>query len=242
MLSVECFAAADCVAVGSNGTIVVSSDGGDRWHTVASGVSSSLNAVSCAGSTCWAVGSGVADVSHDGGSSFAAAYIPGTGGTCGSTTNACLNAVALESSLSGYSAGGSSNIFETTNGSDWTNTVHGSAGWFTGLSCGSVGCVAVGVAPSTSAGSILVEVGGTWAAPSSAPAGTAPLAAVDCTPSGCVAVGENGTALMSTNNGGAWKSEAVFVPVALAGVACQASGTCVAVGAGGSIYRAVHAF
>jgi photosystem II stability/assembly factor-like uncharacterized protein len=184
----------------------------------------------------------VAAVSHDAGSSFAAAYIPGTGGTCGSTTNACLNAVVLRSSLSGYSAGGSSDIFETTNGSDWTNQVHGTAGWFTGLSCGSVGCVAVGVAPSTAAGSILVEIAGTWAAPSSEPAGTAPLAAVDCASSSCVAVGENGTALVSTNGGRAWNSEAVPVPVALAGVACQASGSCVALGAGGSIYRAVHLF
>ena len=240
--SVDCFAAADCVAVGSDGVIVVSSDDGARWHTVVSAGSSSLNAVSCAGPTCWAVGDGVADVSHDGGRSFAAASIPGTGGTCGSTTNACLNAVALESSLSGYSAGGSSNIFGTTNGSDWTNLVHGSAGWFTGLSCGTVGCVAVGVAPSTSAGNILVEVGGTWTAPSSEPARTAPLAAVACGPSSCIAVGSNGTALVSTNNGRAWRSDPVSVPVSLAGIACQASGACVAVGAGGSIYRSVHGF
>lgn len=55
--SVSCPSASTCIAVGSIGTILASSDGGASWQSQISGTASDLSGVSCASSSmCVAVG------------------------------------------------------------------------------------------------------------------------------------------------------------------------------------------
>src|SRR2546423_298807 len=56
-------------------------------------------------------------------------------------------------------------------------------------------------------------------------------------PSTCVAVGEGGTILRSTDGGSTWRRQPSATTSELDGVACLSPSTCVAVGLGGTILR-----
>jgi photosystem II stability/assembly factor-like uncharacterized protein len=214
-----------CVAVGSNGTIRTTANGGTLWTTRSSPMAGYLLGVACPSATvCMAVGGGGTIVtSTDGGTTWATATSGGDqlwGVSCPSAT-ACV------------AVGEGGKIVTTANGgTSWTARTSGTGNGLMDVSCPSAtACVAVG-----GDGTILTSAdGGTsWTTQNSGT--TSGFNGVSCaSTSFCVAVAYDATILTSTNGGTLWIQQTNDTPFELWRVSCKSTTVCVAVGGTGTI-------
>ena len=117
-----------CVADGNNGTVIATSNGGVSWSKPTSGVSVTMNAISCPStSMCVATGtSGTIILSTNGGTTW-------TSETSGSSAN--LEGVSCPSTTTCYAVGASSTVLNTTNGAITWTAQTGAAGTLDAVSC-----------------------------------------------------------------------------------------------------------
>jgi Bacterial Ig-like domain (group 3)/Fibronectin type III domain len=153
LAAVACPTSNDCWAVGANGTILTSSDGGKQWEQQSSHTSANLLGIYCLDSSeCIAVGSEVADVTTNGSSwSPKTASIP-----------ANLDAIACVTSSECWAAG-LEYMYESRNfGTTWKQTEHMvTPGQLTGVACPSdSNCWA-----SVNNGNLAQYTGGLWGVP-----------------------------------------------------------------------------
>ncbi len=216
-----------CVAVGQDGAVLTSANGGASWTGRVPGTRDTLSAVSCPSrNLCVAVGEeGAIVTSTDGGRTW-------TSRTSG--TDFDLDGVACPSTSACVAVGGTTVLVSTNGGASWSkaNQPAGTYAALQSVTCtaGSA-CLAVG-----SDGAILASAdgGAQWA---SRPSGTsANLYAVTCpTSTACTAVGEDGTVAISTDGGSTWRNHGAGTAQSLYGVSCPAPGQCLAAGTGGTI-------
>ena len=214
-------------AVGANGTLLSSTDGGATWVSHTSGVGDDLNAVAFAGAqNGWAVGAGgVIVATTNGGADW-------TAQTSGVSTG--LNAVAFAGTQNGWAVGAGGAIVATTNGgATWTAQ---SSGVTTALSAvafiDSQNGWAVGAK-----GVILTTTNGgaDWTAQTSG-VSTALTAVTAVDANTGWAVGAGGVILATTDGGTHWIDRTSAVTSAdLTGVAFATASDGWAVGAGGVI-------
>ncbi|MGH2870896.1 MAG: hypothetical protein ACRDL5_00330 [Solirubrobacteraceae bacterium] len=247
------------VAVGTGGMILRTSNGGTSWTRVSTSPATGLSftAVACqsGGGRCWAVGSGVAAIGSASSPTWTVVSVPGTGGICAGTTDACLNGVALASSDEHWAVGGGGDIFAQFDYrvGGWSPQLNLGAAYFAAIACTQPGvnghghCIAVGDA----AGRLLIyytfDSGSWWTAPSSVNARFPPLAGVAVLAGAGVhgrawAVGAGGAILRTPNGGAAWVRERAPTLQSLDAVTCPNNASaysprlvCVAVGAAGTI-------
>ena len=196
--SVACAGSGRCYAVGDGETVLMTDDGGLRWHTVSSGFGV-LDGVACSGAVqCTAVtSSAVTDLATADGTTWAPTPVP-------------FSALDSLSPLNGIACSGPACLGVGGHGLlAWSDD--GGAEWFPGhtetsadleaAACASPDqCVAVG-----QAGTILSTGGpGSQATSDLSPTAEA-LLGVSCpSPEECVAVGSGGTVLTSSDGGTEW--------------------------------------
>jgi len=223
LLSMSCSTTARCVAVGVNGTIITSNDGGNSWVSRVSGTIRNLNGVYC-GSRCVAVGEyGTILSSSDNGATWSSQP---------SGTTQILNGIYCGSRC--VAVGEYGTILTSGDGGvTWIAQSSGTTQILNGVYCGSR-CVAVG-----EYGTILNSSNGgdSWLAQSSGITRT--LNGVYCG-SRCVAVGEYGTILNASSNGSSWASTTSRSINNLASVSCDGSGNCYSSGANGAILASTN--
>ena len=229
-----------CVAVGASGVILFSTINGANWATATgSGTVASinqLNAVSCSGTTCVAVGNVVSSVgtiiySSNSGQS----WIRSNAGVGNAVPTVNLNSVSCSSSTNCVAVGSSNNIVYSSNsGSTWTAATMIPANSYLGVSCVGSNCVAVG--SRTTQLSISSDSGQTWSAVSTGL--TEALTDVSCTASYCVAVGAStNRVIRSIDNGASWSaiSSTALTSVTPSNVLCTGNTCIVGTSSGASI-------
>jgi photosystem II stability/assembly factor-like uncharacterized protein len=228
---VSCASADHCVAVGDEGTIVESNDGGGHWATRASGTLAKLNGVSCpTAQLCVAVGSGGTILgSSDGGGSWHS-------GPAGPKT---LNAVSCTGSTSCVAVGDGGTVLRSDAGAgNWTPQDSNTKEPLYGVSCpADTTCYAVG-----GRGTVLRTTdGSTWAAqtPSSAIESDGAAASdfvrlnsISCSSAKTCSVGADVEKVLRTTDGGAtWSAGNTANPMrTYFGAACPADNACFFVG------------
>lgn len=128
-----CPSSSVCYAVGTNGKIVATTNGGSTWTGQTSGVTQTLNGIACSSTTtCIIVGNaGTVLGTTNGGSTW-------TAQTSGTTQ--ALDSVACASASVCYAVGESGTILVTTNGgSTWTAQTSGTTQTLYGITCPSTG-------------------------------------------------------------------------------------------------------
>ncbi|TMM07989.1 MAG: hypothetical protein E6G00_13415, partial [Actinobacteria bacterium] len=244
-----------CVAVGSLGAILTSTDGGSSWSARGglgapgsdpfdlppqgapaeipeSSDAHPLDAVSCAGAaTCVAVGElGKVETTSNLSSGG------GTWSAHGSNTANRLTAVSCPSASSTcYAVGDYGTILKSSDsGASWSSQAlkgrfHNA--FLSGISCADAShCVAVGVQGLI----IATNDGKSWASVSSPT--QAYLSAVSCaSASSCLAVGSNGTVLATNNGGSKWSAQTAPSGDDLYAVSCSSSSNCIAAGSDGTV-------
>jgi uncharacterized repeat protein (TIGR01451 family) len=196
-------------AVGYNGTILTTSDGGSNWATQTSGTTNLLDGVSFVDqSHGWAVGkSGTILATNNGGSTWAAEV---------SGTIQSLAGVSFVDPSHGWAVGDSGTILATSDGgATWDAQTSGTTAQLTGVSfVDQSHGVAVG-----GSGTILAtnNSGSTWVAEVSGT--TNPLFGVSFVdPSHGWAVGDGGTILETNDEGLTWTAQTSGTTAALDGV------------------------
>ncbi|MBV9099146.1 MAG: fibronectin type III domain-containing protein [Frankiaceae bacterium] len=250
--AVTCPAVDDCIAVGDRGTIV-------RTGAAFPAPSSSAWTANLRDSSItWSVADGNADASLYGISCASSTDCASVGG--GNTQLATSDAVSAATGPSPWTALSvpkppvlASQANQTTNPGPPPPTDAGAR--LTSVSCPAAGqCLAVGTT-----GWIATLAAGTWTSRLVDPTGqktvptgqtqgvvpTEDLHAVSCAPATalagdtCVAVGDHGAVLTTTDGGATWavtgNGTTPFTTATLDGVACPSAGSCVAVGAGGTV-------
>ena len=182
-------------AVGGNGTIVATTDGGATWNIEASGTTDSLNAVAFSDAQHgWAVGEGGTIVATtDGGAHWSAQD---------SGTSEELQGVAFANAEDGWASGWNGTIVATTDGgSTWTSQTSG-----TTYLLGRAACVApddVWVTSTSPSLFATTDGGSTWSPQSSVATDVINGVAFTDADTGC-AVGNGGTVLLTTDGGSTW--------------------------------------
>jgi photosystem II stability/assembly factor-like uncharacterized protein len=232
--AIACPSTTNCYAVGSEGLIAATSDGGLNWRTDNSPTAAQLSAISCpSAGSCYASvyefnGSTILHTTDYGGT-WTAQYGGGTGQfaytsiSCPSTTTC----VAI-----GY---GGTAAATTTGGAAWsTQLPAGSTNAILGMSCTSASdCYAA------AGNTILVthNGGNTWAANTLGT--TDQLVAISCPAANtCFAVGWPGAIYFTSNGGTTWTYQPSYLSGSdqtLIGVSCSSAISCVAVGTQGTI-------
>ncbi|HIQ05341.1 MAG TPA: hypothetical protein EYH31_06550 [Anaerolineae bacterium] len=212
--------------VGTNGTIIATTDGGVRWHYDAPFPDFSLEDVLFWDrSSGWAVGSnGIILHTTDGGITWAVQ---------GSGTTQTLRAVAFNGPGFGYVVGdGGTVLFTTDGGQTWTAQDSGTTANLRGLYVNSVGQAwAVG-----DGGTIITNTDGPWTVQFSGVTATLYDVAFTSSSFGWV-VGEAGTMRRTTNGGQTWFATDTTVSADLYALAFASDGTGFAVGSNGTILR-----
>ncbi len=224
--SLRCTSSSNCIAVGNNGTLVATTNGGSSWSSQTSGLTSGLESISCPSSSdCVAVGvSGHIIATTSGGSSWSAQT---------SGVSVAMYGVSCTSTSDCWAVGASGTILVTTNGgSSWSAQTSGVTSTLQSVWCASSSdCWAVGAS-----GKILVTTNGgsSWSSQTSGVTGT--LYGVACnSTSACLAVGASGKILTTANGGSSWSSQTSGTSNQLNAISCASSSACWAVGASGTI-------
>jgi photosystem II stability/assembly factor-like uncharacterized protein len=229
---ISCPTTSNCVAVGQQGQVLYTSNGGASWLAGSSGTTNSLEAVSCPDAAhCWAVGVlSTAIFSSDGGATWTAqnenAYV--LWGLSCPTTTTCYGVGTV--------------IEETSNGgATWTSRPT-PAGDLYAVACPSTTtCVAVG---NGNFAVVTNDGGATWASVTTPASTSTALEGITCTSTiVCYAVGGDPTSgvIIETNTGGAsWFQDVSGTPNFLHGVSCPAAATCWAGGANGTIVTTIN--
>lgn len=232
LAGVSCATTPECVAVGRNGTLLVSSDDGATWTrrvnpaVEAFSAGQDIYSVSCAApALCVVVGAsgdeGSVAVSADGGSTWRQPT---------SSFDSVLRGVSCLSTKYCMAVGENGRVNTTENGGiTWRQVNTDASSSLNAVSCSGTGiCVVVG-----DSGGLLVtgDGGATWGTrPNTTPA----LYGVDCK-SACVAVGAGGTVLMSVDGGLTWSARDSGTSEDLRGVSCASKSFCMAVGGEGTL-------
>jgi hypothetical protein len=187
LTSVSCSSTTDCVAVGvDNDAPLVESWDGSAWSIVANqappGSPSELDSVSCLSSNdCWAVGDQAGDAlsEHFDGSQWSSVPSPAPDGSAALNSISCVSATTCQAvGIDWPSAGGSTPLIETWDGSSWTDAASSLAS-SPGLSDGlnSVDCVDASTCIAVGTNPLVADLNkGTW---QQAPAPAAPSGLVD---------------------------------------------------------------
>lgn len=236
--AVNCTNAGTCVAVGT-GTLLHGGNG----RLVAQNSDAWLFGLACpTPSACVAVGNGSAiAITADGGATWKVRA---------PTMSPQLNGVSCISALLCVAVGGSWGeqgivLTSTDGGATWTRRLTSSTYELDGITCPTARlCVAVG--GNSSDGAVLISVDGgiTWKAHEPGIDNIlqgAALHGVSCTNAGtCVAVGDRGTILTSTDRGASWAGQVAAggdQVTPLRAVSCASASNCVAVGDRGIIIQ-----
>ncbi|MCX6512531.1 MAG: fibronectin type III domain-containing protein, partial [Actinobacteria bacterium] len=212
-----------CLAVGTNGTILKTSDAGASWSRQTSPVTSTLNAISCpTESSCVAVGASGKLLLTTNLNTWTVVRTP---------SKAALSSVACATSTScGAVGAGGIALVATTSLTSWAVVSTGVTAALSAVNCVK-SCIAVG-----KAGAIVVskDKGMTWTPTLGI---RADLRSVSCASAKkCIAVGKAGTVVSFKKGGTVATLLASTGSRDLIAVRCLASLSCVAVGAGGFRY------
>jgi hypothetical protein len=141
LTTISCPAASICYAIGANGTILTTTNGGSTWVRHTTGTSNALTAIACPGiSTCYVVGAlGTILTTTNGGSTWVLR-------SSGTSNN--LYGITCTSASTCYAVGAVGTILFTTNGgSSWTRQVSNTTNTLNAVVCpSSTVCYAVGAA------------------------------------------------------------------------------------------------
>jgi photosystem II stability/assembly factor-like uncharacterized protein len=232
LYGVSCWDAADCVAVGAgvHPNLYWTNNAGNTWHGESSGADSAiLNAVSCSGSTCFAVGELGEIVSN---------YPLGTAYTNLQTAVASsskeLKRVSCVDTNNCWAVG-DEGIFGTSNGgTTWANQY--SASSLSAISCpNTTTCFAVG-------GNLVLgttDSGKTWSSQSVGP--NTGLSAISCPSTticfaGGFVAGGQGIIVATVDGGKTWNGKLLFASsLGVRGIACTSTTSCIAVASQGLI-------
>ncbi len=222
---IACPSGTACFAVGDNGTILASTDGGATWTPQNSGIATTIYSIACPTTAiCYAAGLG--------GTVLATTNGGATWSRQASTTTQTLYGISCPSSSVCFAAGTTGVVLATNNGgAAWTVQATGTQHYLYAITCPSTTtCVAVGAY-----GTILAtgNGGATWSTQSS---GTSvSLRGIACTTTqSCTAEGDGGTILTTSNGGAAWTAHSSTTSNNLQGIACSGGTNCVAVGDAGT--------
>jgi photosystem II stability/assembly factor-like uncharacterized protein len=247
MDSISCTSASTCEAVGGAGTILGTTNGGQSWLPQTSGVTATLEGVSCSGSDCVAVGTtGTILGTTNGGTSWATqssgVTVTLSGVSCNS--NGCVVAGSAPS-------GGSGTILTAANGGgSWTSQTSGVSANLNGVACVSSDCWAVGAIPSGATTAAIVAStndGTSWQTQTSnAPQALSSIACADN--QDCFAGGAIGTVMATNTAGATWYQEGDPISgpttalnagptsiTAIDGAACSRAACFMATGSSGNI-------
>ena len=233
---VSCPSSSHCIAVGDDGTIESTADGGFSWQVQVSGTTAEISDVSCTSvAHCIALGQAP---------DYATAGAVLTTGDSGQSWHSRLTgatpwpeAISCPTSSRCVTVDDSGNIAVTADGgTSWQGQPSTAVMPLASVACPSARmCVAVGSSNNGYVGVPPVAVllttrdgGGTW---QSWPAGTAPpLHGVSCASSShCVAVGDRGAIMVTANGGTSWHRAASTTTDQLLAVTCRKDNECVAV-------------
>ncbi len=232
LLSISCWSATNCIAVGSASTILATTTGGTSWIAQRPGTKGGLYGISCPlAKRCIVVGfnpdtdAGVIQVTTNGGAKW----------SLESDTVSGLSSVRCVNGQDCFAVGQNGTILATTNGgAKWTMQKSGTTTDLHDVSCaGTSLCYAVG-----DSGTILATRNGGASWHKIALSFQSRLAGIDCTAaSTCYAVGESGDILTSHSGGAKWSPVRTAPPSGgyLVRIDCPTAEICYAVGDGGSI-------
>jgi photosystem II stability/assembly factor-like uncharacterized protein len=227
---VSCADVSHCVLVGDAGTTLTTSNSGLRWLSGASRTDRNLIGVSCPTALiCFSVGdAGVILRSADGGLTWSAQ----TSGTAQDLSGiSCPNPAAC------FAVGASGTIRATTDGgANWVGQLSPSPSMpLNAISCGtSTACVAVGGTQPGGIALFTTDRGVHWSTGN--PALVNRLLSVSC-PSAtvCLAVGEWGTGVKTTDGGANWATlNASGFGSGVTGISCPTTTTCLALDPAGT--------
>ncbi len=232
LYAIDCPTTTFCVAVGVNGGILTTTDGGTTWDKQQSGIAFSLNDVSCRdANNCVTVGdAGLILRTSDGGSNWF---------TEDSRTSQILRGVGCATDTC-FAVGGDNNtstgVVSFDGGDEWVIPPKslGNTDLY-GASCPNDGtCTVVG-----RFGRVLVFAG-TGVKDGPFNLGT-DLRDVDCaTDSFCLTVGVAGEIQKTDNGGSSWTPRASGTAQPLEGVSCPDAQTCYAAGDGGTVITSAN--
>jgi photosystem II stability/assembly factor-like uncharacterized protein len=254
LVGLSCTDANDCYASGTGGTVDVLSGGTWTPATVSAAAGNLLSGISCADTTdCVATGAESMTIATTDGSTWTQQLgggVPASGTGQAVFAMACPSANECLAVTNTASGNATPYVIRTLDGGQtWVRqTVTGATASLNGISCVSVSvCVAVGSAPSSSApGSVFVSTnadnagGSTWAAQTSGTGNNVSLEWVSCQSGGttvCMAAANNGQVDVNSDvtGVGTWGMATTGNTNALAGIACQSTTQCLAVGTLGTI-------
>jgi photosystem II stability/assembly factor-like uncharacterized protein len=233
-----CADTSTCWAVGANGTIVGTADGGTTWSPQVSGTKNNLNAIACpTSSRCVVVGNkagagtnGIVLTTADGGATWTARN-SGTGNNL--TSVSCADATTC------WAVGQNGTVLRSTDaGGTWAAQPSGTTTQLNGIACpGTSTCIVVGKKDGHGTDAeirVTADGGATWSERASIV--TQDLNEIACpSATSCRAVGQSGTIVASTDGGDTWTAQTSGTTVALIGVACASETMCRATGQNGTI-------
>ena len=223
LFAISCPSATTCFALGDNGPILMTSNGGGTWTSQAT--ATLMNAISCAdASTCVAVGdSGVVMTTTNAGTSWSKTVQNGGNFLAG---------VSCPSATVCFAVGAIGSILATSNGgATWAAQTSGTGNDLFAVSCPSTTtCYAAGAS-----GTITGTTTGTsWSVVRTGGNAYYGIACLGTTT--CIAVGQNGEFDTSTDPSCCWSPGGVATTVALLSVACQPA-FCFATSVDGNMYE-----
>ena len=230
--AISCFTTSNCIAVGDNGTILATTDGGKTWAGEASPTTQTLRAVHCANTTnCAAVGDqGTILTTTNGGAS----WTNRSSGTATQLLGVFSDAIAI------FAVGPSTILLSTDGGATWKpQAVPANSGALNGISCHGIPRFPVDLcfAESSTTGQVFTSnnTGFSWSSeftPSNGPLGDISCSSLN----DCVAVANDfftsrDSVVITTNGGNSWSLVTVDHFAHLTSVSCvDNSSFCVAVG------------
>ncbi len=229
LFGVSCTAPQQCQSVGVDGTIQLSSDGGNTWNLTSFG-GPTLNSVDCPSeNTCFAVGdSSTAFKTSNGGRSWQMLTV----GTSVPFTFDLQDIHCLSDTLC-YAVGGLGQLLQTTNGGNtWTNQQITNTVLPNSISCLTANqCFVAGI---SNGGEVLSNSSGSWVG---LPSGTDNnLNAIFCeSASTCTVVGSLGTIIKTTNGGTSWTIQNSRTGAELNDIDCPSANNCLVVGSEGTV-------
>ncbi len=229
---VSCPDVQHCVAVGSSGTALITTDGGSSWQEVSTGTNQLLMGVTCVSdSSCWAVGeNGTIVATSNGGATWTSQVAP---------TSQFLWSVYCMNQSNCWASGDNGTIVFTSNGGvTWSLQTTATTSAVLGLACPSAtDCIA-----GTNTGLLTTSDGGAHWNPANAgvPEGFFGVSCMEGTLQ-CWAVGSGGTIVFTPDGGTTWTTQQSSQQMnqldfeyddAFWSVSCKGGSFCLTVGGG----------